>query len=298
MNSDFVKGVVVPILTPIDKSEKIDEAAMRRMVNYVIRGGVDGLLLYGSNGEFFAIDDDEEFKRGIDIALSEIKGRVPLYIGIGSITTRKCIIRAEMAAEKSVQGISLLQPMFLSPCDDNLYDHFAAIAGSVRDLPVLLYNNPRAGYGISPALITRLNRDIDNIVGVKDSSGNMNILTEYVRLTEGTGFKVLAGKDTLIFASLAQGAVGCVATTANFVPALVADIYRRYMAGDIDGARKAQFRLTPIRLAMDLADFPVGTKDMANLMGLNVGTPYLPNKSTTGSKLEQMRTVLKESGLL
>lgn len=160
--------------------------------------------------------------------------------------------------------------MFLSPCDDNLYDHFTATAGSVRDIPVLLYNNHRAGYGISPALIARLNRDIDNIIGVKDSSGNMNILAEYVHLTEGAGFKVLAGKDTLIFSSLAQGAVGCVATTANFVPALVADIYRRYAVGNIGGARKAQSRLTPIHLAMDLADFPAGTKDMANLIGLNV----------------------------
>ncbi|MCI8650274.1 MAG: dihydrodipicolinate synthase family protein [Anaerotruncus sp.] len=297
MNTEFIKGVIVPILMPIDKEEMIHIPKLREMVNYVISGGVHGILLFGSNGEFFAMEP-EELEQATEVVLDEVNGRVPVYIGVGAITTRRCIKIARMAAEKGAQGISLLQPMFLAPNETELFDHYKAVAQAVPNLPVLIYNNPRVGYGISPALGARMNQEIPNIVGIKDSSGNMSVLAEYVRLTQGTGFKVLAGKDTMIFSALAQGAVGCVATTANFLPAYVVDIYNLYQAGDWEGAREAQFRLTPVRNALDLASFPVGTKDIANLMGLNVGAPYLPNQSSKGAVLEKMRAILMQEGVL
>ena len=297
MNYDYIKGVIVPILTPINEQEQIDEAKLRKMVNYVISGGVHGILVYGSNGEFYGVED-EDFERGIRIVMDEAHGRVPVYVGIGSVTTKRCIANARLAAECGVNGISLLQPMFLAPSENELYRHFETIAGVVPEVPVLLYNNPRVGYGISPQLAARLNSEIENIVGIKDSSGDMTTLAEYVRLTRGSDFKVLGGKDTLIFAALAQGAVGCVATTANFLPNYVADIYNHFVAGAWDSARDAQFRLTPIRKALDMSSFPVGTKDIANLMGLDVGNPFLPNLSTSGEQLGKIKSVLIHEGVL
>ena len=135
MNTDFIKGVIVPILTPIDTQELIDEQVLRRMVNRVIDGGVHGILLYGSNGEFFSIEY-EELVRGVDIVLDEVKGRVPVYVGVGAVATSKCIKIAQMAAGKGVQGISVLQPMFISPNENELYQHFKAIAQSVPKTPV------------------------------------------------------------------------------------------------------------------------------------------------------------------
>ena len=297
MNTEFIKGVIVPILTPIDKEEHINEPVLRKMVNYVINGGVHGILLYGSNGEFFGVEDDE-FAYGIEIVLDEVKGRVPVYVGIASVTTRHCVKNARIAAEKGVQGISVLQPMFIAPGEEDLYLHYKTVADVVPELPVLIYNNPRVGYGISPQLGARLNETVENIAGVKDSSGNMSVLAEYVRLTRNTKFRVLAGKDTLIYASLAQGAVGCVATTANFLPTYVVDIYNYFMSGDWKSSADAQFRLTPIRNALDLAKFPVGTKDIANLIGLDVGAPYLPNRPSEGETLEKIRKVLVREGVL
>jgi len=300
MNTDFIKGIIPPIVTIIDENERIDEERMRRHVNFVIDGGVHGILAFGSNGEFYMVDEDE-MKRGLQIILDETKGRVPVYFGMGSIKTRKCNELARMAAECGADGISVLQPMFLKPTEEELFRHFRSIAEAVPGIPVLLYNNPgRVGYSLTTSLVMRLSSDVENIVGIKDSSGDMTLTSEFVRLTktDKKDFKVFGGKDTLIYGALAHGADGAIATTANMFPDLVVSIYDTYMAGDLKGSLEAQFRLNPLRLSMDRASFPVATKDMANMIGLDVGEPYRPTVSSSGEVLDFMKKRLKEAGLL
>ena len=153
MNTDYMKGVVVPILTVIDAEEKIDEAKMRAHVDYVIEGGVSGILAFGSNGEFYVIEEDE-MKRGLQIMVDQAAGRVPVYFGIGAISTKKCCRLAKMAVANGAAAVSVLQPMFLKPTRAELYNHFKAIAESVPETPVLLYNNPgRVGYTLSADLV-------------------------------------------------------------------------------------------------------------------------------------------------
>ncbi|MGX8684428.1 MAG: dihydrodipicolinate synthase family protein, partial [Lachnospiraceae bacterium] len=149
MNTDFIKGVVVPIITVIDKEEKIDEEGMRRQVDFVINGGMHGILAFGSNGEFYQIEEDE-MERGLKIMVDQAAGRVPVYFGIGAINTRKCVRLAKMAVANGASCVSILQPMFLKPTAEELYTHFKTIADAIPDTPVLIYNNPgRVGYGIS-----------------------------------------------------------------------------------------------------------------------------------------------------
>jgi 4-hydroxy-tetrahydrodipicolinate synthase len=300
MNTDFIKGIIPPIVTIIDENERIDEERMRRHVNFVIDGGVHGILAFGSNGEFYMVDEDE-MKRGLQIILDETKGRVPVYFGMGSIKTRKCNELARMAAECGADGISVLQPMFLKPTEEELFRHFRSIAEAVPGIPVLIYNNPgRVGYSLTTSLVMRLSSDVENIVGIKDSSGDMTLTSEFVRLTktDKKDFKVFGGKDTLIYGALAHGADGAIATTANMFPDLVVSIYDTYMAGDLKRSLEAQFRLNPLRLSMDRASFPVATKDMANMIGLDVGEPYRPTVSSSGEVLDFMKKRLKEAGLL
>lgn len=298
MNTDFIKGIVVPILTPVDENELVDEVKMRKQVDYVIEGGVSGILAFGSNGEFYMIEEDE-MERALKIMVDQAAGRVPVYFGIGAISTKKCIRLAQMAKANGADGISVLQPMFLKPTEDELFAHFKAIADSVSDLPMLLYNNPgRVGYTLSANLVERLAREVENIVGMKDTSGDITQTGEFIRRTRDTGFKVFGGKDTLLYASMCHGAVGGVCTTANIMPELVTDIYNKYVAGDLNGSLEAQFKLNPVRLSMDGASFPVATKDMANLRGLNVGAPYTPNKLSGGAVLEKMRVEMEKAGLL
>lgn len=299
MNTDFIKGVVVPIITPIDGEERIDEKKLREQVDYVIAGGITGILAFGSNGEFYMVEEDE-MERGLKIMIDQAAGRVPVYFGMGAISTKKCVRLAKMAVACGADGVSILQPMFLKPTEDELYLHFKTIAEAIPETPVLLYNNPgRVGYTLSGNLVERLAHEVDNIVGMKDTSGDMTQTAEFIRRNRDVGFKVFGGKDTLLFASLCHGAVGGVCTAGNFMPELITDIYNKYVAGDIQGSLEAQFKLNPVRLSMDGASFPVAAKDMANLRGRDIGLPYTPNLPTPeGKVLDKIKTEMKTAGLL
>ena len=299
MNLDFIKGVVVPILTPIDKDELIDEAKFRRQIDFVINGGMAGILVFGSNGEFYQVEEPE-MERGLKIAVSQAAGRIPVYFGIGAINTKKCVRLAKMAVANGAAAVSTLQPMFLKPTQDELFLHFKTVAESIPETPVLIYNNPgRVGYGLNAALVSKLAHEVKNIVGMKDTSGDITLTEECVRLNRDIDFKVFGGKDTLLYASLCVGAVGGVCTAGNFMPNLIGDVYNKFIAGDLKGSLEAQFKLNPVRLSMDGASFPVAAKDMANLRGQDVGDPYLPNLPTPeGAVLEKIKATMKEAGLL
>ena len=299
ISTDFIQGVSVPIITPIDEDERIDEARLRRQVDFVIKGGLHGILAFGSNGEFYQLEEDE-MRRGLQIMVDQAAGRVPVYFGIGAINTKKCCRLAKMAVENGAVGVSILQPMFLKPTEEELFQHFKAIAQAVPETPVLLYNNPgRVGYTMSANLVDRLAHEVENIVGMKDTSGDITQTEEFIRRTRDVNFKVFGGKDTLLYASLCHGAVGGVCTAGNFMPELIVDVYNKYMAGDLKGSLEAQFKLNPVRLSMDAASFPVAAKDMANLRGLDIGVPYRPNLPTPeGKALDNIRRTMKEAGLI
>ena len=299
MRTDYIKGVIVPIITPADEEEKIDEAALRDQVDYIIDGGMHGVLAFGSNGEFYQLEEDE-MERGLSIMIDQAAGRVPVYFGIGAINTKKCVRLAKMAAANGAAAVSVLQPMFLKPTEAELFLHFKTIAEAIPDTPVLLYNNPgRVGYGMSAGLICRLAHQVPNIVGMKDTSGDMTLTQEFIRQNRDVGFKVFGGKDTLLYVSLCAGAVGGVCTAGNFMPELIGAVYERFMAGDLRGSLEAQYRLNPVRLSMDGASFPVAAKDMAKLRGLDAGEPYRPSLSTPeGPVLDKIKAAMREAGLI
>jgi 4-hydroxy-tetrahydrodipicolinate synthase len=298
MNTDFIKGIIPPIITPITADEKPDEPALRNHIDYMIGAGISGILAFGSNGEFYMLEEDE-MEQILRIIVDQVRDRVPVYMGVGAIRTGKCIRLARLGARLGARGVSVLQPMFIKPTDDELAGHFAAIAGAVPDLPVLLYNNPgRAGYPISQTVVEDLTRRVPNIVGMKDSSGDLTETMEFIRRNRELGFKVLVGKDTLIYPGLEVGAVGAVCSTANYMPELVCSVYDLFMAGKKREALEAQYRLNPVRLMTDKSSFPVAAKDCANLRGRKAGDPYLPNKPSPPAQMENLRRELAKAGLL
>lgn len=299
MKYNYIKGVVVPIVTPIDEEERIDEAKLREQVDYVIDGGMHGILAFGSNGEFYQIEEDE-MERGLKIMVDQAKRRVPVYFGMGAINTRKCVRLAKMAVSAGADGVSILQPMFLKPNEEELFLHFKTIADAVPETPVLIYNNPgRVGYSLTADLITRLAHEVDNIVGMKDTSGDITLTEECVRRNRDIEFYVFGGKDTLLYASMCVGAVGGVCTAGNFMPNLIGDVYEKFIAGDMAGSLEAQFKLNPVRLAMDKVPFPNAAKDMIKLEGRDMGPLYRPSLPTKeGPVLDYMKKVMTEAGLL
>ena len=294
------EGIYVPILMPV-KNEfdgAIDIERLRQQVSYVIEHGVDGILAFGSNSEFYMFSDDEMLEATKAI-VEEAAGRVPVMFGVGHIRTSQCVELARRAAELGIDAISVLQPMFITPTQTALYNHFKAIAEAVSDTAVLIYNNPGlAGYPVSIDTIVNLAHDVPNIVGIKDSSGNITDLQELVRRCADIDFKVFAGKDTVVFAGFCCGAAGAVCSTANIYPELVCSIYDKFVAGDVEGSREAQFKLNPIRLSQNAASFPAATKDMANLLGMEVGPSVLPTERTDGAALEGMKAAMRVAGYL
>lgn len=297
MDLNLLKGIFVPIITPVTEDEKIDVEKLKKQVNYIIDKGVHGILAHGSNGEFYMFDD-EEYELITKTIVDTANGRVPVLMGIGAIRTSKAIKLAQMGKKLGVDGISILQPMFLKPTDEELFLYFKEIADSVGDLPVLLYNNPRIGYTMSGDLVEKLAKEVENIVGMKDSSGDINQLMEFIRRTKGLEFKVFGGKDTMIYVSLAVGAVGAVCSTANMFPEIVTSIYNKYVEGNVEESLELQYKFNPVRIAQDKASFPVATKDMANIMGMNIGKPIKPNLPSKEGLVEFFRTKMEEADLL
>ena len=187
--------------------------------------------------------------------------------------------------------------MFLTPNQDQIYTHFESLAKSTS-LPIILYNNkPKTGVDITPTTVARL-ADIDNIIGVKDSTGDMTTTEEYLRLTRGKEFSVMMGRDTLIYAALCYGASGAVASCANVAPKIIVDIYNKFMAGDHEGAREAQFKVAPLRIAFNLGTFPSVIKTGLKLLGMNVGNCFDPSGPLTDEETSQLRKIMIEMELI
>jgi len=289
------RGIIPAMVTPFDKPGRISEDSLRKLVDYLIEGGVHGLFPIGSQGEFYALEREEK-KKIIEVVLDQVKGKVPVYAGTGAITTKEAITLTKMAEDIGVDAVSIITPFFISPTQDELYGHYLSIAKSTH-LPVLLYNNPgRTGVNLSADLVARLSK-IDNIIGIKDSSGDMTLTAEYIRRTNDD-FSVLAGRDTLIYGTLSYGGKGAIAATANVAPKLVVEIYEAYVRGDIKKARKAQAKLAPLRLAFNMGSFPVVIKDVLELIGIKVGTTRAPIKSLSKDKQKKLRNILQQMRLL
>jgi 4-hydroxy-tetrahydrodipicolinate synthase len=297
LNIKDLRGVIPPIITPVDANENVDEAGMKRVINHVIDGGVHGIFVLGSNGEFYALDFENQ-QKAVEITVNQVNGRVPVYAGASAITTKGCIKLARMAEEAGADALTVLTPMFIHPNENELYSHFLAIAKSTH-LPLLLYNNPdKTTNNISVGLLKKLAM-IDNIIGIKNTSLDFAQTVQYIHETRNLeNFRVLAGSDYFIYATLAYGGAGCVAGTANVAPALVVDIYNKFVAGDHAGALAAQYKLVPLRNTYSFGSFPVVMKDCLNLMGLHVGDPVRPIDHCNEERMKALRSVLADLNLL
>jgi 4-hydroxy-tetrahydrodipicolinate synthase len=289
-------GIIPAMVTPLTPEGRINEAALRKFTDYLIGGGSHGLFVVGTTGEFYGLSPEEK-RELFRITVDQVKGRVPVYAGTGAITTREAVQLTRLAEEAGADAVSVLTPMFISPSQKELIRHYTAIADSTR-LPVLLYNNPpKTGVNLAAATVAKL-AEVPNIVGIKDSSGDFTLTGEYLRLTRGKDFHVLLGRDTLIYAGLCYGATGSIAACANVAPRLVADIYDKYVAGDLKGALEAQFTLAPLRIAFALGSFPAVIKESLELLGIDAGACMEPVGPMSAEEKEQLKKILREMGML
>jgi len=292
------KGIIAAMVTPLTDTYKVNEKGLRKLVNFLIDGGVHGLFAIGTSGEFYGLSFEER-RAAFEICIDEARGRVPVYAGVNGITTAEAIRYAQMAEECKADAVSVLTPMFVSLTQQELYQHYADIAHSTK-LPMLLYNNvTKTNVNIGVDTAARLS-SIENIVGVKDSSGDFTLTSEYIRKTMDNKkpFSVLSGRDTLIHACLCYGGHGAITACANIAPRLMSDIYDKYVAGDIHGSLMAQYRCAPVRMAFNLGSFPTILKEALGLLGIDAGPCFPPVREMPLENKELLKKALIEAGVL
>jgi 4-hydroxy-tetrahydrodipicolinate synthase len=291
-----IRGVVVPLVTPFNSDESVDEGALRVIVDYLIDAGVHGLFPSGSQGELYALSTDEKM-RIMDIVVEQANGRAFVMPSTGAVTTRESIELTQHAQACGSDAVSVITPYFIQPSADEMVEHFTRIAESV-EIPVLAYSNPaRTSVVFTPAMAAAVAARVSNFVGIKDSSGDLTNTLDYIQRCP-PGFRVFVGRDTLIYAALCCGCIGAVAATANVAPELVVGIYDAYQNGDLAQSLELQHRLDPLRHAFSLGSFPVVVKDAMELLGLPAGRCRAPIRSLEGAPREKLITILKGMGKL
>ena len=290
-------GIIPPVITPFTEDGKFNEPVFCQVINHLIDEGVHGIFPLGTTGEFYAFTN-EEVRHILKVAVKVAGGRVPVYAGANHITTRGVIELVKIAEETGCDAVSVLTPMFISQTQEEIYRYYETIAASTK-LPIIIYNNkPKTNVTVEPETIAKLAL-IDNIVGVKDSTGDFTNTEEYLRLTrDNSNFSVLIGRDTLIYAALCYGAAGAIASCANIAPRITADIYDKYVEGDHKGALEAQYKLAPLRIATNMGTFPAVIKEGLVMRGYDVGKCLDPIAELNPNQKEKLKVVLENMELI
>ncbi|HZM98015.1 MAG TPA: 4-hydroxy-tetrahydrodipicolinate synthase [Pyrinomonadaceae bacterium] len=294
---DWLRGCATALVTPFAADGAVDEKRLRELIEYQITGGVRVLVPCGTTGESVTMSDEEN-RLVIRTTVELSRGRAKVIAGTGSNSTSVTIERSKAARELGVDGVLTVAPYYNKPTQEGLYAHFRAIAEAVSGLPVVIYNVPgRTSSNISADTTLRLARDCENIVAVKEASGNLSQIMEILR-SRPEGFRVISGDDALTLALIALGGEGLISVASNEAPKLMSELNDHALAGNWDEARALHYRLLPLMEANFIESSPGPVKAAMALMGLleeNLRLPLVPVQEKTRAR---MREVLNELGLL
>ncbi len=292
-----VKGCIIPIITPFDDRGEIDEPALRKLVNYLIEEqAADGIIPCGTTGESPTLSH-EEHHRVIEIVHDEVAGRVPVIAGTGSNCTREAIEMTQAAEKVGVAASLQVGPYYNRPSQEGLYQHFKAIAESTS-LPLILYNIPaRTGRNIEPETVIRL-AEIDNIVGIKEASGNILSAGTIIKGTreKGLDFHVYSGEDAVTFMILCLGGSGCIAAVGHVLGKEFSQMCRLVWEGKVEEAREIHYRVLPLVEALFCEPNPTAIKQALKWMGQPAGTLRLPLTQLSPNGMQILRTAMVRLG--
>ncbi len=288
-------GIIPPLVTPLLPDETLDLPGLARQIDFQLAKGVDGIFVLGTTGEFYALDESEK-QRVVAAAVEHVRGRAPVFVGTGAETTREVVRLTKMAERERADGVSVITPYFLKPTQAELFDHFRRVAEATA-LPVVLYNNPGpTGVSLDVDTVARL-AEVPNVAGIKDSSGDLQNTIELIKVAQSEKFAVLNGRDTLILAALMFGARGAIPATCNVAPELCVGLYRSFVKGDLEAARRYQDRLAPVRLALTLATGNGAVKEAMALLGRPAGPNRAPVGPLSAEKRQKLKEILAKAGV-
>ncbi|MFK5927239.1 MAG: 4-hydroxy-tetrahydrodipicolinate synthase [Desulfuromusa sp.] len=289
------QGSMVAIITPFDTQGNFDEESYRQLIEFQIENGTDVIVPCGTTGESATLDYAEH-DQVIKVCIEQVNKRIPILAGTGSNATAEAIAISQHAKEMGADGVLLVAPYYNKPSQEGLYQNFKTIAENVA-LPQVLYNVPgRTGVNMVAETTVRL-AEIDNIVAIKEASGDITQASEIIARA-GDKIDVLSGDDFLTLPLMACGAKGVISVTANIMPKQVKSMVQAVQDNRWDDARKLHLQLLDVHQAMFIESNPVPVKTAAALMGKCKVDVRLPLVAMQTNTLEQLQTILKKHGLI
>lgn len=290
------KGAGVAIVTPFTADDKVDYEALGKMIDFQIENGTDAIIICGTTGESSTLTH-EEHDECIRFTVEYVAGRVPVIAGTGSNSTAEAIRLSTHAEKVGADALLLVTPYYNKATQKGLIEHYKKIANSVT-IPIIMYNVPsRTGVNILPETAVTLAKEVENIVGIKEASGNIGQVARLAALADGC-IDIYSGNDDQIVPLLSLGGIGVISVLSNIAPKMTHDIVASYLDGDVETSRKLQLQ------AMDLNDVlfcevnPIPVKAALNMMGMCTGNLRSPLCEMSEAHKEQLKSALERHQLI
>jgi 4-hydroxy-tetrahydrodipicolinate synthase len=296
MRSEDLKGVIAAIATPFDDKGRVDIEALKKLTQYVVDGGVHGIMTTGGTGEFPHLLREEK-KLITQTVVEAVQGRIPIIAGTAACSTMEALLLCQDAKEVGAAAVILTPPYYFMLPDESLFAHFKEIAQNAG-LPVVVYNNPLyTGNNLSPEVLSQISK-VDGIIGMKQSNADLGQLVEVIRIAR-EGFAVLTGIDSQFYPALCVGGVGIFSTAASVVPKMMVEIYDAFQKGNHGEAVVQHMRLQILNRFLEYdPGYVAPCKEALRMMGLPGGPVRSPLPSLTPAQKEDLKAALKELGLI
>ena len=293
---EIFTGAGVAIVTPMHEDGSVNYEKFKELVEFQIKGGTDAIIVCGTTGEASTMSHEEHLDV-IKYCVEVVKGRIPVIAGTGSNCTETAVYLSQEAEKYGVEGLLLVSPDYNKATQNGLYTHFKTVADAVK-VPILLYNVPsRTGCNILPQTIIRLCRDCENIVGVKEASGNISQVAQLAALAKGS-IDIYSGNDDQIVPILSLGGKGVISVLSNVAPTQTHEICAKYFAGEVAESCRLQLEAMDLCGALFCEVNPIPVKKALNLMGMEAGTLRLPLTEMEEANTARLEKAMKEYGIL
>ena len=289
-------GAGVAIITPFHEDGSVNYNKLEELIDFQCNNGTDSIVICGTTGESATLSEEEHVEC-IKKAVEFTKGRVPVVAGTGSNSTQTAIELSVAAVEAGADGLLVVTPYYNKATQAGLVQHYTAIAEAAK-APIIMYSvASRTGVNIAPETAATLVKNVDNIVGIKEASGNISQIAKIMNLTDGK-IDLYSGNDDQIVPIMSLGGIGVISVLSNVAPQQTHDICAKWFAGDIKGSTELQLKAIPLIDALFSEVNPIPVKKAVNLMGYEVGGLRMPLTELTKPNEEKLVKAMKEFGIL
>ena len=290
------KGAGVAIITPFHEDGSVNYEVFAQQIDYQIENGTDAIIVCGTTGEAATLSHEEHLAV-IRYCAKQVAGRIPVIAGTGSNCTETAVYLSTEAEKAGVDGLLVVTPYYNKATQKGLYNHFKTVADSVS-LPIILYNVPSlTGLNIAPDTLIKLCRDVKNIVGVKEASGNISQVAKIMSMADGC-VDLYSGNDDQIVPLLSLGGIGVISVLSNVAPRQTHDICQKFFEGDVAGSCKLQLEALPLVDALFCEVNPIPVKTAVNLQGREAGPMRMPLSEMEPEHIEILEAAMKGFGVL